>query len=218
MNNVTETDNSTFDSESNLDELLFQNSPYCDLDKFTEYFKHNNRYFSVFSLNTQGLSTSFNELLSLVKILENQQTKIDVLCFQECRVQESLSATYQIPGYQMFCTSPTVSGAGGLITYVSDEFSCAAIHIVNDHTNLWEHLFVEISGGDLSKKIILGNTYRATRTLNDLILFIENFRSTYNTLNTNSNEMIILGDFNINLLKIDTYRYYNDFYENLMSD
>ena len=69
----------------------------------------------------------------------------------------------------------------------------------------WEGLIVQINGGNLSKSITIGNIYRPPRTPNDnQNVFINEFSSIVSSLeHICKNSIIIAGDFNINLLKLN---------------
>ena len=69
----------------------------------------------------------------------------------------------------------------------------------------WEGLIVQINGGNLSKSITIGNIYRPPQTSNDNVnACINEFSSTGSLLEHNcKNTLIIAGDFNINLLKLN---------------
>ena len=60
----------------------------------------------------------------------------------------------------------------------------------------WEGLRVQINGGNLSKSITIGNTYRPPRTSNDnLNAFINEFSSIVSLLEHNcKNTLIIASD------------------------
>ena len=65
----------------------------------------------------------------------------------------------------------------------------------------WEGLIVQINGGNLSKSITIGNIYRPPRTSNDNL---NELSSIVSLLEHNcKNTIIIAGDFNINLLKLN---------------
>ena len=75
---------------------------------------------------------------------------------------------------------------------------------------------IQINVGNISKSITIGNIYRPPRTSNDnLNAFINEFSSIVSLLEHNcKNTVIIAGDFNINLLKLnenDLYSSYFDF-------
>ena len=70
---------------------------------------------------------------------------------------------------------------------------------------LWEGLIFQITGSNLSKTISIGNIifYRLPRSCNENTKnVIDEFTTTFSTLENNSN-LIITGDYNINLLKIN---------------
>ena len=67
----------------------------------------------------------------------------------------------------------------------------------------WEGLIVKVQGNTLSKTFTIGNIYRPPRTRNeDLNVSIDEFTQIISRLDNCNNDIIIAGDFNINLLKI----------------
>ena len=65
----------------------------------------------------------------------------------------------------------------------------------------WEGLLIEIKGGSLSNTITIGSIYRPPKTTNDsLNVFIDQLAYTLSSLENNNNQLILAGDFNINLL------------------
>ena len=92
------------------------------------------------------------------------------------------------------------------------------IKINHDVSTLWEGQFLEISGNGLNKRIILGNIYRRPRDV------IENYNISINDLSTIlrslehlNSEILLMGDFNINLLKINEKEVFADFLEMMTS-
>ena len=66
------------------------------------------------------------------------------------------------------------------------------------------------------KQDIIGNVYRRPSELIDnLTLYINDFTETLNYIHRLSKRSYIIGDFNIDLLKINWNTYYNNFYESL---
>ena len=76
--------------------------------------------------------------------------------------------------------------------------------------------FDKVNGGNLSKTLTIGNIYRQPRTQNELInAFINEFSSVLTSLENNRYELIIAGDFNINLLKINENNIFRKLFDTL---
>ena len=75
-------------------------------------------------------------------------------------------------------------------------------------------MFLEISEGSLSRFILLGNVYRPPRNNNDndsIRRFNTESSSVLNILAKSNLNIIISGDFNINLLEINERECYGEF-------
>ena len=106
-------------------------------------------------------------------------------------------------GYK-FIHKPKVSGLhGGVAFYIKDT--------LNDE--ICDRFFIEISlaskGTHRNGKVILGNIYRPSRdnvdNYNSFTLDIDRSVSTFQ----NSSKVIILGDFNIDLMKLNEKEHVN---------
>ena len=69
---------------------------------------------------------------------------------------------YQIPGYQLISQETKCSNHGGLAIYLSDEYTFKSLPL-NIISDIWEGMFLEITGDNLKRKITLGNIYRPPR-------------------------------------------------------
>ena len=71
------------------------------------------------------------------------------------------------------------------------------------NSDIWEGQFIKVSGGNTCSNIILGNIYRPPRdTIDNYSTFNNQFSQVLDKLNTFNAEVIVGGDFNINLLDI----------------
>ena len=71
-----------------------------------------------------------------------------------------------------------------------------------NYYELWEGLIIKVSEGGLTKPAITGNIYRPPRNLNhNLEQFIPEFSLMLSSLDQIQHNVIIAGDYNINLLK-----------------
>ena len=71
---------------------------------------------------------------------------------------------------------------------------------------------IKVTGYSFSKTMTIGNVYKPPTTCNENITkFIDEFSSVISSLETSNTNLNIAEDFNINILKINENRTYNDF-------
>ena len=118
----------------------------------------------------------------------------------------------QLEGYQCIKRGKTCSNKGGLVMYLSKTFSYKVILSLNQDDN-WEGQFIKVIGGGLAKDIIIGNIYRLPRNLNENYKqFLSEFTPIISSFDRTNSDVIIAGDFNINLLKINENEVFADFF------
>ena len=114
--------------------------------------------------------------------LNNADMAFSAICLQESWLtDDSDLSQYQLPNYNLIHQGKKCSGHGGLLIYLHKRYS----HVVRklySSSDFWEGLFIDISGGNLSKHITLGNIYRPPKLNNyDLSIstFIDEFAPIY---------------------------------------
>ncbi len=85
--------------------------------------------------------------------------------------------------------------------------------------NTWKGQIIQVkSANNLNKPINIGNIYRPPKDIIEkYIEFINEFSPILNTLEANSNAVIITGDFNIDLLKVNDKHVFSDYFDMLTS-
>ena len=87
--------------------------------------------------------------------------------------------------------------------YLSKTFNYKVMLSLNQYDN-WEGQFIKVTGGELSKDIIIGNIYRPPIDLNENYKqFLSVFTPIISSFDRTNSDVIIAGYFNINLLKIN---------------
>ena len=129
-------------------------------------------------------------------------------------IQESwLSKNYDISLFHLsnyYCISD--SQGKTIIIYLNKKFK---YNIKNIHTKTdsWECQFIEITGQLPSKNIILGNVYRPPKNTNiDNKKLIDKFTIILALFENCNSELIIAGDYNIDLLKVNEKDVIGDFF------
>ena len=119
--------------------------------------------------------------------------------------------------YDCVAQGKSSSERGGLITYVDNLFQYEVIQSINEY-ELWEGQIIQVKGGCLRKEIIVGNIYRPPRTLREQTKqFINEFTSLVQDLDNTNFNIILAGDYNLNLLKINENEICCEFFDLLTS-
>ena len=146
--------------------------------------------------------------------------KFDVIGLTESKIRKNINPlTYlNIEGYQIFSTT-TEAEKGGAMLYVANHLAAKPLKklekIIYKPKQL-ESVFIEICNEN-KKNIIIGNLYRhPSMKLND---FNENFLDPLmEELSTKDKSVYLMGDFNIDLMKIDIDNNTSIFFDSMTSN
>ena len=116
---------------------------------------------------------------------------------------DSDTSLFQLYGYNLISQGKRCSTRGGLIIYLKYTIKYKLIDI-EANSNIWEGQFIEIEQENVgNKKIILGNVYRPPRDTNENYnQFINEFVPILSDFGKSKSDVIIAGDYNIDLLKV----------------
>ena len=196
----------TFHDDPNNEVKSFTCSPYIEIDSLTPVLSRYKANFYVLSLNIQSINSKFDALLAILSELNVNDIKIDAICLQETWLSTEQDASiFNIPGYHLINLGKKCSAHSGLAIYLSDSFSYL-IKSVHEDSELWDGLFIEVSGESFCEKIIIVNIYRPPRSNNNnktIKQFCEELTPVISDISKNSCHIIITGDFNIDLLQIN---------------
>ena len=194
-------------------------SSYYDQEKLTELIVTKKKHFSILSSNIESINAKYSELEIFIEQLKQQNFKFSAICLQECWLSKKNINTslIELEGYHCIKQSSNISNKGGLVIYLSDEYQYKMKSSYNV-SEIWEGQFIEVSGNDLTKNIIIGNIYRPPRNLtNNYRVFIDEITLMLNSYDRCKSEIILTGDFNINLLKINEREIFSEFYDTMIS-
>ena len=153
---------------------------------------------SIYNSNLENLQT---------QILDELDFRFDVIGVSKTKITNANVGLYvpNIPGYNIeFVSTPLASGGVALFNYrILDKTSNEA----------FQALWVEISFVK-KKNIICGVLYRQHNTPHH---FLRYFDETIEKFSVTGKQSCILGDFNLDLLKIESSSYCHDFLMSLQS-
>ena len=171
-------------------------------------------HFTVFSLNIQSINAKFDYLSALFKDLSAKGVGFSAICLQESWLSKEDDVNFfQIPNYNIIHQGKTCSGHGGLIIYLHENYSWQ-VRQLHEQSDTWEGLFIDIYGDNLAKHITLGNIYRPPKCNNNdqvISTFINELAPVITKLGKECSETIIVGDFNIDLLKVGERQKYAEY-------
>lgn len=206
VSGVTESDN-----DENFDELQFQSNTcsYTTCDEFNSLLSHKTEGISAFHLNISSISKHFDKLQTLLSQLNINFNFIGISETRNTTDDENLAPSterehdFPLINYKKFFT-PTESSAGGVSLYISKSLVPVPRKdldsICYQSKNL-ESVFVEIPR-PAQTNLVVGTIYRHP------CMSIDTFNSDFlkplvHKLSKEKKQILLLGDFNINLLKCD---------------
>lgn len=207
------------EAEDNEETQILKHSPFYSEQQFINLLS-TTAGLSILDLNICNAFTKFDEFESLVERV-NINYPISAICLNECWLKESGSVSLlKLKDYNMFSQKGQCPGHShcGLLIYVHEQFNCSTITLDCDSTG-WEYMCVEVSHTKPnSKKYIICNVYRPPeKYIMELDLFIEEFSFFLSKIKNMNKPAYINGDFNINLLEINTNKHFNEYFENIIS-
>ena len=175
---------------------------------------------TLISLNCQSLNAKFPEIKLLLDTFGELNKPIHVLCLQETWIENSDlidMAQFHVDNYQLVTKNRYASAHGGLAFYIHKSWN---FKIRQDTTDspLWEEMFVDIIDlrSPSNVKFSMGNFYRPPHTtVAQLKLFIRYFSQKLTELNSN-NTAFACGDYNINLLLVDSVEHSGSYFDGIL--
>ena len=204
------------DDQSSSERSIIKHSPYFDIDKACSILSENNR-FNILSMNVCSLTAKLDELKIFLKEITDKHASVQAICIQESWLSDDSDLSpYHIDGFNIISQGRKCSAHGGLIIYLSKEFSFEELVVSGSRTG-WEGQFVKINYG-ASNNLTLCNIYRPP---NDLVesysTFTREFSEALAAIKSYNNPTIFAGEFDIDRLKIKEESGISDFFDSVTS-
>ena len=186
-----------------------------DINDFN--FSSNKNHLSVFHQNIVTLEGHKDELEN---VLAQINFSFDVIGLTETRIKKDILPNYSLnlPDYKHFYT-PTEMECGGTILYVKKNLTCKPrmdLEKILYKKRELESSFVEIKF-QKNKSIICGCIYKHPSM--DIKEFNENYLdSVFKIISKEKKSVFFMGDFNINLLNINTDNNVTEFFDIMASN
>ena len=178
--------------------------------QFYSDIKASSGKFNFLNVNIRSLSKNFDKLNECLKILKTDFTVIGI---SETHLKEKPSEIYNLPGYSLEFVNRNEREKGGVCLYISDKVKYKLRKDLCHANSTYESCFIEIESNN-DRSSIVGVVYRAHTSVDD---FMTDFSPVIKKIDSEKKLIYMMGDFNIDLLKVDSHRPTHDYLELLYS-
>ena len=197
----------------------FPMSKYYDIDAvITELTPHCNEFIYI-TLNIESIHAKIDKLKELIHMLDDRGITISAILLQETWLDEKADlAPVLIPDYHKPTHQGKVCGMkGGLLTYIHSKYKKPIKrHNIYKHSRDWE-----VNHESFTRKITICNFYRPPRdnySNASLDKFLSPFEPLVRHLAKTKSPLIMGGDSNINLLKLNAWPKCQEYFDILMAE
>ena len=205
---------------SNNDEApeVIQTSNYYDQESLAGVFTTNINSFNMFSLNCQSINAKIDEIKIKIKQMESVNCTFDAICLQESWLSNDADLSlFKLDNYNIISKGKTCSAHGGLVIYLHNSYRHKNI-LTNVKSDIWEGQFISVINEKTNNKIIIGNVYRPPRDIcENYQQFNKEFTEILLRLQKTKGEIAIVGDYNIDLLKVEHKPIIRDYLDSIMT-
>ena len=186
-------------------------SKYYTWDEFSK-IRNKPKSFNILHSNVNGFGTHLEEIQTLIA----NSIEFSAVCISETSLQgdDTFTDDIKLSTYMDPFHTNSKTSKGGVAIFLKDNYNAIEREDLKSDNPEYEAVWIEIKTKK-SKNIILSCIYRHPHITN-----IDDFNTYMTTclekLNKENKETYISGDFNIDLLKYDTNKKYQEFY-NLMT-
>ena len=192
------------------------NCSYYDYSSSIPNSNNNNN--SMFHLNIASLSLHKDELVTSLSMLN---VEFDIIAITETKIMKDTVPIFDplLSGYKPPFQKPTECEKGGALLYVKNSINCKRredLEKIMYKSRELESVFIEVINENKKNKIYACIYRHPTMDLDD---FTQNyFEKIINKLSTEDKIAYLMGDFNIDLLKIEDEEKVNNFFNTLTSN
>ena len=153
-----------------------------------------------------NINHAVNKLCDICTIISNGGKNFHIFGFSESRLSDHITdADISVPGYSTVRRDSQLQKETGLLVYINQSISFKRLsHLENNHIeSVWLEIYLK-----RSKPVLIGFIYRNPTERVD---WFDRFNLMMDAVANESKETILLGDFNIDLLK--TNKHWEQTYE-----
>ena len=173
------------------------------------------KFFSILHYNIHSIQKHIDELRQALDCIN---FNFDILCFSESKIQvhHNPNIPINIPGYQTPVGIATESKKGGVLIYVKDGINFKPRPDLNIYSQReLESCFIEIVNKNHVNDVV-GVVYRHP-CMDESVFVNDHLATLTEKLNKARKNLYICGDFNYNLLNLETHSGTMEFFEHMLA-
>ena len=207
----------------NEEKETFPVSLYYDLDSIVTELQPLKNDFIIITLNVESLNAKIDKLRELLSILEQNDIYISAIALQETWLSEKsdLTGLYLANFHEPIHQGYICGRKGGLVTYINSKYKQPVKRKNLYKSNCdWEALIVDVTGDTLPNKITIFNFYRPPRSNYSnasIQKFMTPFEPIIKKLSKENSVLVVCGDSNINLLRLENWEKCQEYFDLLVS-
>ena len=215
VQNLVDSNNDDDDDDNEL--LNNVNSKYYDVKQLNSSKIDLPSSFGLFHANIASLNKHIGDLKHILSLLNY---KFDIIGISEHKIRKDIppSNNISIPGYNEFLFDPIETTHGGTGFYIKDNVDYVTRRdlLINSPGD-FESFFIEIHFPK-KRNLIVGCIYRHPSSDISIREFTDrHLDPILQKIDTENKQCILMGDFNVDLLKINSHTESNEFHNNLNS-
>ena len=196
---------------------LIINSDYYLSDKFKNKCIEkgfNSDCFSFIHLNIRRVPKNINQF---ELYLRNIQHEFSIIGLSETWLNESNFSLYNIVGYNHVYKYREKKSGGGVSMYIKESLHNTSREDLSIFNDIIKSVFIEIQKDNFNTphNILIGTIYRPPNK--DIKLFIDYLTQILLSVKKENQSVYLMGDFNLNLLNIDSHNLTSEFLETMYS-
>jgi len=221
----TETDEHDFLDTNDIDSPYSQQKFNCNYYAESDFVQHfaNNTSLSIMSLNIQSLASKYNDLCEFIEVCRTSNCLPDIICLQELwHINDS--NIFSLAGYQpLLYQARIMSQGGGVGIYLRDNITGVVNFKPVFIEKVFESIFVDVNIPG-QKKLIIGSIYKPNSQYCNLTIseqnevFLDNLNNILEYTTNQSADVVIAGDFNIDVLKYSVCNLATTYIDTLFSN
>ena len=194
--------------EGNMENLLNECN-YVDLSEL-ETLDIRRGDLNILQWNSRSLLGNFTNLKNILQLLEESGIFVDIIMICESHLNSIKEKLVDLNGYRLFNMNRQLNKCGGVCIYVRNSYTVKLRDDLNNFIEgMLESLILELTIG--KKKHLICEIYRPPG--GNIKSFLEHYEQLITKLRKDTGELIIGGDFNVDLLKTDSCSYSASFLE-----